>query len=283
MKLWGLSDLHLHHASNREAVAALSAHPNDWLILAGDLTERDDELHWVFDTLGSRFARLIWVPGNHELWTLRDQPQRGVARYEALVALAREHGVLTPEDPYPLWPGDGPPTRLCPLFLLYDYSFAPEGMAPADAVAWAREGGIVCADELRLHPDPYPTRQAWCAARVEATRRRLDALPEHERTVLVNHFPLRLDLCRLFRIPRFTPWCGTTATEDWHRRYRAHLVVSGHLHMRATDWRDGVRFEEVSLGYPRQWTQARGADAYLRQLLPGPEAPAPDAGPYWHR
>ncbi len=225
----------------------------------------------------------MWVPGNHELWTVRDQPLRGVARYEALVALCREHGVLTPEDPYPRWPGEGPPTVLCPLFLLYDYSFAPAGLDPDAAVAWAREGGIVCVDEMRLHPHPYPTRQAWCAARLAHTQARLDALPSDVQTILVNHFPLRLDLCRLFRIPRFTPWCGTVATEDWHRRYRARLVISGHLHMRATDWRDGVRFEEVSLGYPRQWEPEKGAPHYLRQVLPGPDAAAPEAGPIWHR
>ena len=30
---------------------------------------------------------------------------------------------------------------------------------------------------------------------------------------------------------------------------------------------DGVRFEEVSLGYPRQWSAARGITSYLRQIL----------------
>ncbi len=283
MRLWALSDLHLHHQVNRDAVEALVARPDDWLVLAGDLGERDEQLTWVFDTLRPRFDRVIWVPGNHELWTMRDQPLRGVARYEALVELARAHDVLTPEDPYPLWPGDGPPTRVCPLFLLYDYSFAPEGLGPDEAVAWAREGGIVCTDEHRLHPDPYPSRQAWCEARLAHTTARLDAIDAGEQTLLINHFPLRLDLCRLFRIPRFTPWCGTTATHDWHVRYRARAVISGHLHMRATDWRDGVRFEEVSLGYPRQWRQEESAEHYLRQVLPGPEAPALNAGPHWHR
>ena len=49
--------------------------------------------------------------------------------------------------------------------------------------------------------------------------------------------------------------------------------MSGHLHMRSTRWREGVRFEEVSLGYPRppQWRPEAGADAYLRQILPVPE------------
>jgi 3',5'-cyclic AMP phosphodiesterase CpdA len=283
-RLWALSDLHLRHARNREAVATLPSYPDDWLILAGDLGERDAELIELFERLAPRWAQIVWVPGNHELWTMPDQPLRGEARYHDLVALARRYGILTPEDAYPVFCSrpDGD-VVLCPLFLLYDYSFAPPGLDPAAAVAWAREGGIVCMDELRLHPDPYPSRQAWCAARVADAESRLEALPPDTRTILVNHFPLRLDLCRLFRIPRFTPWCGTTATEDWHRRFRAELVISGHLHMRATDWRDGVRFEEVSLGYPTQWDSAAGAERYLRLVWPGPPAPAADAGPNWIR
>jgi len=48
-------------------------------------------------------------------------------------------------------------------------------------------------------------------------------------TVLINHFPLREDLVRLRRIPRFSIWCGTKATQEWHTRFRAQVVVSGHL------------------------------------------------------
>jgi hypothetical protein len=46
-------------------------------------------------------------------------------------------------------------------------------------------------------------------------------------------------------------------------------VVYGHLHQRATHMRDGVRFEEVSLGYPPDWDQAQGLQGYLREVLPG--------------
>ena len=67
-------------------------------------------------------------------------------------------------------------------------------------------------------------------------------------------------------------------------RYRADVVVTGHLHMRATDWRDGTRFEEVSLGYPRHWTASKGANSYLREVLPGPPPPTSGfGGPIWHR
>jgi 3',5'-cyclic AMP phosphodiesterase CpdA len=286
MRLLALSDLHVNHRENAEALLAIPPHPEDWLIVAGDVAERLDLIDHALAVLTERFAKVLWVPGNHELWSLGPQAQRGEARYHALVEACRARGVLTPEDPYPRWPDPAePPTWLCPLFLLYDYSFCPQGMSPQQAIAWAAEEGIRCTDEVMLHPDPHPSLQAWCADRLERTRARLDALPEHAQTVLINHFPLRYDLIRLFRIPRFSPWCGTRHTEDWHRRYRARVVVSGHLHMRATDWRDGVRFEEVSLGYPRHWRPELGATGYLRVILPSAAPPPPGGhgGPAWHR
>ena len=89
-------------------------------------------------------------------------------------------------------------------------------------------------------------------------------------TVLINHFPLREDLVRLRRIPRFSIWCGTKATHDWHTRFRAQVVVSGHLHLPRTDFVDGVRFEEVSFGYPRQRPGWVTFESVLRQILPDP-------------
>jgi len=67
--------------------------------------------------------------------------------------------------------------------------------------------------------------------------------------------------------PRFSLWCGTRHTDDWHTRFPVECVVYGHLHIRGTRYRDNVRFEEVSLGYPRQWDVPRGVDAYLREIL----------------
>ena len=279
MKLYAISDLHVRAPENREALAQLSAHPEDWLIVAGDVGERPEDLKFAFETLAPRFRQLIWVPGNHELWTLSEDPSepRGEAKYRQLVALCRQHGVLTPEDPYPRWPGEGPPLIIAPLFLLYDYSFRPDDVPEEDAVKWARESGLLCTDEAVLFPDPYPSRSAWCAARCEQTRERLEALPADCATILINHFPLRRHHARLPRIPRFSIWCGTRKTDDWHRRFRAEVVVTGHLHIPLTFWEDGVRFEEVSLGYPRQWRHRRTIDQALRQILPATSPPSPTA------
>jgi predicted phosphodiesterase len=270
MTLWAISDLHVAYAANREAVDRMQQRPGDWLILAGDTGETLDHLDYVLARVVDRFERVIWTPGNHDLWTPRSWPAsaRGVAHYERLVRQCQRRGVLTPEDPWALWPEASAPTRLAPIFTLYDYSFRPDEVPPARAIAWAAEAGIRCADESRLAPDPFPSREAWCHARVEATHARLRDTPAGTRLVLVSHFPLRRDLAILPRIPRFSIWCGTRLTEQWHRDFPVDVVVSGHLHMRSTRWRHGVRFEEVSLGYPRQWDVSKGADAYLRRILP---------------
>lgn len=273
-RLYAISDLHLRYPENRELLERLPRFPGDGIIVAGDVGETETELDQAWALLGRRFDRIVWVPGNHELWTRPGESSGdvGEAKYLRLLEICRRHGVLTPEDPYPLWEGEGGPCLLVPLFLLYDYSFRPDRVPEEQAVSWAAETGILCADEVLLRPDPYPSRKAWCHARLAVTEKRLEAEAGGHPLVLVNHFPLRYDLVRLRRVPRFSIWCGTRRTNDWHLRFGAKVVVSGHLHTRRTEWRDSVRFEEVSLGYPSERRIARPPESYLREILPGPPA-----------
>jgi 3',5'-cyclic AMP phosphodiesterase CpdA len=269
MKLHAISDLHLGYEANQRALLEITSRPADWLILAGDVGETAADLELAFRALKPRFAKLVWVPGNHELWTLpsNNAEPRGRFKYDELVALCRSYGVLTPEDPYAIVTIAGRPVRIAPLFLLYDYSFRPLHIPIDRAVDWALEAGIECADEVLLHPDPYADVTEWCHARCKMTEQRLETYRNDLPTVLINHFPLREDLARLPRIPRFSIWCGTRRTEDWHLRFNAAVVVSGHLHIRSTSYRDGVRFEEVSLGYPRQWSGSITPDQCVREIL----------------
>ncbi|WP_027133356.1 metallophosphoesterase family protein [Geminicoccus roseus] len=278
MRLLAISDLHLGSPTNRDALAELGDYPEDWLIVAGDVAESFQRIGDGLAALRRRFAKVIWVPGNHELWSLPgiEGELRGEARYQGLVDLARAQDVLTPEDPWPIWHGEGGPVRIVPIFTLYDYSFAPPGLAPAEVIAWAGETNIHPVDEVLLHPDPHPNRVAWCRDRLARTEARLAALEPGLPSILVSHWPLREDLVRIPRVPRFAPWCGTTATRHWPERFGAIACVYGHLHVRGRRWLDGIRFEEVSLGYPRQWQPERGMAAYVRQILPlvaEPEAP----------
>ena len=272
--LLAISDLHIAYEENRKIVEALRPRSDeDWLLVAGDVAETVADVEWALGTLRERFGTVVWAPGNHELWTTRDDPVRlrGVARYEHLVGRCRELGVLTPEDPYPVWRGAGGPATIAPLFLLYDYTFRPDGTATKEqALAKAYEAGVVCTDEYLLHPDPYPGRDAWCAARVALSEQRLAACDPDLPTVLVNHFPLVREPTRVLYHPEFAQWCGTERTADWHVRFRAAAVVYGHLHIPRTTWYDGVRFEEVSVGYPREWRRPGARPRKLRQILPDP-------------
>jgi hypothetical protein len=77
--------------------------------------------------------------------------------------------------------------------------------------------------------------------------------------VLVGHYPLREDLIRTPHIPRFTPWCGTRRTADWHNnRYRAVVAVSGHLHVRRTDTEAADVIDFGFVGFASE-ARARGA------------------------
>jgi 3',5'-cyclic AMP phosphodiesterase CpdA len=274
-RLLALSDLHVAFPENRKIIEGLQPKSEgDWLLLAGDVGELTGDIEWVLRTLGARFATVIWTPGNHELWTHHEDPVqlRGDERYQYLVELCRSMGIFTPEDPYQVWEGPGGAVTIAPLFLLYDYSFRPDGaLTKEEGLARAYETGIVCSDERMLHPDPYPSREAWCWARIEATERRLDALDPEVPVIFMNHYPLVREPTKILRYPEFAQWCGTTRTRDWHTRFNTAAVVYGHLHVPRESWHDGVRFVEVSIGYPREWQewQRRGFYPEIpRQILP---------------
>jgi len=280
-RLLALSDLHVAFPENRKLITDLRpGAEGDWLLLAGDVGELFADVEWALRTLSSRFSTVVWVPGNHELWTHPEDPvkARGEARYQRLVELCRSLGVRTPEDPYLVWDGPGGPATIAPLFTLYDYSFLPDGALDKEqGLALAYETGIVCSDEVMLHPDPYPSREAWCQARVALSERRLAERDPALPVIFVNHYPLVREPTRVLRYPEFAQWCGTTRTRDWHVRFNAATVVYGHLHIPRVTWHDGVRFVEASIGYPREW-QRRPAlpgipePGVPRQILPLPVA-----------
>ena len=173
MKLYALGDLHLGHRANREALAGWRARPDDWLILAGDVAESMALIELGLRAATERFAKVFWVPGNHELWSHGGAGLRGVAKYEAVVDVPAAGWAWrrrrTPSSSGPRRPG----ASIAPLFLLYDYSFGPDSVQPEGAAAWAAETGIRCADE-RL---PRPRSVSVAGRLVPCANSRDDAAP----------------------------------------------------------------------------------------------------------
>ncbi|WP_448850971.1 metallophosphoesterase family protein [Corynebacterium sp. 335C] len=244
--LWAVSDLHVAVRANRPVVAELAPrHPRDWLIVAGDVAERPELVLRTLGELADRFERVIWTPGNHEMFCRGTDRHTGEDRYRQLVDGARALGVVTPEDPYPEFAG----VTICPLFTLYDYTWRPVGLSVDEAVAAAADAGVMMTDEFAIRPFEEPA--AWCRRRLAETVRRLS----HVRApvILVNHWPLVREALEGLAAPQLALWAGTRHTQHWPERYGAVAVVYGHLHMPRDFTVAGVRHVEVSLGYPREW------------------------------
>ena len=67
--LWAISDLHVAVKANKAVVESLRPrNPADWLIVAGDVAERPELVLKTLGEFSRRWAQVIWVPGNHELF-----------------------------------------------------------------------------------------------------------------------------------------------------------------------------------------------------------------------
>lgn len=48
MNLLAISDLHISHQANRKALRSMARRPRDWLILAGDIGDTEEQLADAF-------------------------------------------------------------------------------------------------------------------------------------------------------------------------------------------------------------------------------------------
>lgn len=244
--LWAVSDLHAavkHNAAMIEKIVPRD--PADWLIVAGDVAERTELVIEVLHNLRKRFAKVIWVPGNHELFSRSSDEHRGREKYQELIDHCRKIDVLTPEDPYPMFHG----ITIVPLFTLYDYSFRPYSLSVEQAIEASRAKGIMLTDEFAIAP--FVDIRAWCWDRLAYSIKRLSRITGP--TILVNHWPLVIEPMQRLTFPEIGLWCGTRHTRAWAARYQAQAVIYGHLHMPSEIEVEQVPHIEVSLGYPREW------------------------------
>jgi hypothetical protein len=56
----------------KDTLLSFEDYREDILILAGDITDKLYLFEWCFRDLTVKFKKVLFVPGNHELWVVRD-------------------------------------------------------------------------------------------------------------------------------------------------------------------------------------------------------------------
>src|SRR5207253_2114848 len=70
-----------------------SDYQDDVLVLAGDVTHARRLLAWCLSALATRFKQLLFVPGNHDLWVLReDRDKTSLQKFDDVCAVAASSG-----------------------------------------------------------------------------------------------------------------------------------------------------------------------------------------------
>jgi predicted phosphodiesterase len=240
MRVFAISDLHLDYAVNREWLQELPAHEynDDVLILAGDVSDRLALLDAAFSACVRRFAVVLYVPGNHDLWINREHMHDSFAKLDAVLASTREHGVRTD-----IFRTDD--LAIVPLLGWYDYSFGAADDYLRAAWADYRHCRWPDHDEIALTRF-FTERNAGASS---------PALADAGRIITFSHFLPRIDVMPE-RIPekhrKIYPVLGTTVLEKQLRELGSSLHVYGHSHVNRRVDIDGVTYVNNAFGYPSE-------------------------------
>lgn len=249
MRVFALSDIHIDYSGNQDWVADLSQsdYQNDVLILAGDVSDHSDKLAWCLKTMVARFKQVLFVPGNHDLWVLRDAAWRhGAAhgslgnsldKFTRMRQMVQDCGASMQT-----WrSGD-----LCivPLLGWYDYSFGEPGQMLLDA--WMDFRACRWPDGWSEHQ----ICQHFLAANLP-----LPTLNANERVLTFSHFLPRIDVMPGFIPPdkrALYPVLGSSLIDLQVRQLNSKLHVYGHSHVNRQVQIDGIVYVNNAFGYPNE-------------------------------
>lgn len=246
MRIFAVSDIHIDYETNAKWVADLSLadYQDDVLILAGDVSDTRRLLEWCLATLVKRFRKVLFVPGNHDLWVVReDKGKDSMQKFGEVSALVESSGAS-------MQPFFAPGVTMIPLLGWYDYSFGE----PSDELRSMWMDYRACR-----WPDGY-TEQS-IAAYFGAFNDR-HARPAAGKVITYSHFLPRIDVMP-GAIPAagrlLYPILGSTQLELQLRRLNANIHVYGHSHVNRHVTIDGVTYINNAFGYPSEtWITSKG-------------------------
>ncbi len=263
MRLFFVSDLHVDVPGNEpfvRSVAALAADEKpDVIVVAGDVCNGPARLEETLAWFRPHAPHALFVPGNHDLWTLGESESARDIYYRTLPRVAAAAG-FTSLATEPMVLGS---TAFVGTMAWYDYSFADpadgftddqlrskirNGMQWMDArfVRWVDGGGVSLSDA--------DVTELMC----EDLRDQLDAVTDDsvDKVILVTHhlpdvrlsppsfYSERLAFFRSFLgSNRFAQICGADP--------RVTLALAGHVHAIRSVQLGGLAMRTCPVGYPK--------------------------------
>ncbi|PYB75071.1 metallophosphoesterase [Rhizobium wuzhouense] len=237
MRLFLASDLHVDYPENLHWIESVSEidYVDDVLLLAGDISDEMHLIERVLRVVKARFRHVVFIPGNHDLWTSRSGKGPSFGKFDAILSLCREEGIETG----PLAIGKA---LIVPLLAWYDYSFGQPG--PTIRRGWM---DFYKCNWEGLQP-------AEVAFRFEA----MNVIPDtsgFDAVYSASHFVPRIDLMPA-RYPEkhkaLFPVLGTDRLETQIRRLGSQKHFYGHSHLNRNKVIDGVTYINNAYGYPSE-------------------------------
>jgi predicted phosphodiesterase len=245
MRIFALSDIHIDYDVNAQWIAKLSIveYQDDVLILAGDVTDVLRLLGWCLSTLAKRFKNVLFVPGNHDLWVIRDPSEKdSLQKFHEVCAVVESSG-----GSMRVFRRRG--LSIIPLLAWYDYSFGQ----PSEELRsiWM---------DYRACRWPSGFTEKDVAAHFAAFNTKEIPLLG-DKVITFSHFVPRIDLMPGF-IPSakkvLYPVLGSVQLERQLRRLNPNIHVYGHSHVNRHVEIDGVSYINNAFGSPSEtWIAAK--------------------------
>lgn len=239
MRILALSDLHIDYEENAKWVANLSCaeYQDDVLILAGDVTDARQLLDWCLTTLAKRFHKVLFVPGNHDLWVVReDRKKNSLQKFNDVCGVVESSGAsmqaFCERD-----------VSIIPVLGWYDYSFGE----PSEELKsiWM---------DYRACRWPSGFTEKEVAAHFEAFNNK-QVSQAGGQVITYSHFLPRIDLMPGF-IPNakklLYPILGSVQLDLQLRQFNPNIHVYGHSHVNHQVKIDGVSYINNAFGYPSE-------------------------------
>jgi hypothetical protein len=188
--------------------------------------------------LAARFRKVLFVPGNHDLWVLRESDPEisSLQKFDALSAAVRSSGASM--DAF-FESG----LSIVPLLGWYDYSFGEPNDELKDA--WM---------DYQACRWPPGLGAATIADHFNALNEDV-AVSKGGKVITFSHFLPRIDVMP-DSIPSSRRWLypilGSTLLEEQLRRLGSSIHVYGHSHVNRSLTLDGVAYINNAFGYPRE-------------------------------